>query len=91
MADKWFVFDQGCIDTFFTEEEALKDMEEKLDEYRAEAGEGWDEEVESIVMGEIKKVISEASRVDITDENRDEYFFVDSGIDQIVEYAVTDV
>jgi hypothetical protein len=61
---RFWSFDGDCRDTHATAEEARKACERALDDYRDDAGDGWDEAVTSIMWGEIRELVVETKRVD---------------------------
>ena len=67
-----------------TAEEAKAEAEYALELYREEAGDGWDENVDEIMWGEIKELVQETSRRPY-DPKKDGH--IDSTLcDEVVEY-----
>jgi hypothetical protein len=71
---RFWSFDGDCRETHATEAEARATCENALDHYRDMAPEGWDEEVDQIMWGEIRErvVVTERKTLAEYDAEGDE-------------------
>lgn len=89
VADKFFAYDENVgFDLFDTADEAKKYAQESIDEYRAEAGDGWADEVEHVCWG---IVLVTTQEIDLG-EPEPEYDGGQgiAGLDRYVDYILTD-
>lgn len=82
----WFVYDvDSGFDFFESEDKANAWLNEKLEEYREDAvGEEWNDDVESLCMGKVTKMVTLVPVESEEDPN-------DYGVDQFCEAIVEDV
>jgi hypothetical protein len=81
MQDKYFSYDpEAGFETHDSEEKAKAAAAESLQDYRDNAGEGWDELVEQVCWGEIKQITVMGEK---TPAEHPEY-------DYLVDYALAD-
>jgi len=93
MAEFYFVWDDNTgFDLYGSEEEARKVAQETLDEYTAEAGDGWAEEATNLCWGKLVGRVVETKRMSWEDHLREQGVEVEEGeqhpFDEYIEYEL---
>lgn len=84
----WFCVDScGTVETFQTEAEAKRAAEDALQSERADAIDGWSDEVEHIMWGKVYGSVVQSYCRPRTDED----FFVSSDCDEVCDYELRSV
>lgn len=82
---KFFMYEpDNGFETYKTAEEAKAAAQDAIDYYRADAGDGWPEEVEQVCWGEIKQ---ETIQVGLRPREEDD----PGSCEMICDYQLTDI
>lgn len=80
---KFFSYDQDCgFELHETAEEAQQTAQEYIDQYREDAGDGWDEAAGYVCWGEVKQ-ISEEHTFNAGDEDDTDKEFADYTLEDV--------